>query len=314
MIEKRSLGDWLLLGGLVAFWGSSFALTKIAVETITPIWVVVLRLSTGAAIVWALALVHGERPPRDPFAWGWFAWLGATGAVLPFFLISWGTKYIDSGLAGILIGTVPITVVVLSHFVLPDEPMNRYKAAGFASGFAGVILLIGPGNLTNLSGSGITLIAEFALLAAAVSFAVQAVTARRMPPMGVMLRAASVLLVSALSSIVIALVVSPQGLAGASLPGLLAAAALGLFPTALGALALFRLLDRAGAGFVAMSNYLIPVWALLTGMLFLGEKLTWNMAAGFALILAGIAVSEHLGARARRRATARQAPGRSQTG
>lgn len=311
MIEKRSPGDWLLLGALVAFWGSSFALTKVAVETIAPIWVVALRLSIGAAVVWALALARGQRPPHDPRAWAWFAWLAATGAVLPFFLISWGTKYIDSGLAGILIGTVPITIIVLSHFLLPDEPMDRYKAAGFTSGFAGVVLLIGPENLTNLSGSGITLIAEFALLIAAISFAVQAVTARRMPPMGVMLRAASVLLVSALSSTALALFASPQGLAGASTAGLLATAALGLFPTALGAMTLFRLLDRAGAGFVAMSNYLIPAWALLTGVVFLGEKLTWHIAAGFALILAGIAVSEHFGARARRRAAPRQSPGGS---
>lgn len=310
-MERRSPGDWLLLASLVAFWGSSFALTKVAVETIAPIWVVALRLSIGAAIVWALALARGQKFPRSPSAWVWFAWLAATGAVLPFFLISWGTKYIDSGLAGILIGTVPITVIVLSHFLLPDEPMNRYKAAGFATGFAGVVLLIGPGNLTGISGSGIALIAEIAVLFAAISFAVQSVTARRMPPMGVMLRAASVLLVSALSSTVIAVLTSPAGLAAASTAGLLSTLALGLFPTALGTLALFRLLDRAGAGFVSMSNYLIPAWAVLAGMIFLGERLDWHTALGFALILAGIAVSEHLGARARRRTAAREPAGGS---
>jgi drug/metabolite transporter (DMT)-like permease len=74
---------------------------------------------------------------------------------------------------------------------------------------------------------------------------------------------------------------------------------------------LFSLLDRAGAGFVATSNYLIPAWALLTGVIFLGEKLTWHTAAGFALILAGIAISEHFGARARRRAAARESTGGS---
>ena len=119
--------------------------------------------------------------------------------------------------------------------------------------------------------------------------------------MGVVTRAASVLLLSAVAALILAATLAPHGLADATASGLVATVALGLFPTAAGTLILFRLLDRAGAGFVANSNYLIPAWALLAGMLFLGEKLAWNTALGFALILAGIAVGEHLGARSRAR-------------
>ncbi|MCB1436829.1 MAG: DMT family transporter [Rhodobiaceae bacterium] len=301
MTLKRSPGDWLLLAALVAVWGSSFGLSRVAVVSISPIWVVALRLSLGAVILCALALARGQKLPREARAWGWFAWLATTGNVLPFFLITWGTVHIDSGLAGILIGSVPIVVILLGHFLLPDEPMNRFKTIGVATGFAGVIVLIGPRALTELSGSGVTLLAEIAVLIAAFSYATQAVTARRMPPMGVVTRAASVLLLSAVAALILAATLAPHGLADATASGLVATVALGLFPTAAGTLILFRLLDRAGAGFVANSNYLIPAWALLAGMLFLGEKLAWNTALGFALILAGIAVGEHLGARSRAR-------------
>jgi len=291
MLQRRP-GDWLLLAALVVFWGSSFALTKVAVASIPPLWVVALRLAIAAMLLWGVALGRGLRMPRDWTSWAWFAWLALTGSFVPFLLISWGTQYIDSALAGILISGVPIFVVTLGHFLLPDEPMNRFKAAGFALGMAGVVALLGPDRLAHLSGAGIALIAELAVLGAALSYAVQAVTARLMPPMSVTIRAANVLMVSAAMALAVALALSPQGLAAATPKALAATVGLGIFPTALGALALFRLLDRAGAGFVSTSNYLIPAVAVLIGMVFLGEQLEWGALAGLALILAGIALSE----------------------
>ena len=117
--------------------------------------------------------------------------------------------------------------------------------------------------------------------------------------MGVTVRAANVLMVSAVFALSAALVFSPDGLANATPEALVAGVALGIFPTALGALALFRLLDRAGAAFVSTSNYLIPAVAVLIGTVFLGEHLEWRALAGLALILAGIALAERRGRRLR---------------
>ena len=296
---RRSALDWLLLSCLVLFWGSSFALTKVAVAAIPPLWVVALRLLVAALFLWAVAFSRGRRPPGDWRSWTWFGWLALTGSFAPFLLISWGTVHIDSGLAGILISAVPIFVVTLGHFVLPDEPMNRFKVAGFTLGLVGVAVLIGPQRLMHFSVAGTALLAELAVLGAALSYATQAVTARLMPPMSVSVRAANVLMVSAGFGLVLALTLSPEGLAAATPKALAATVALGIFPTALGALALFRLLDRAGAAFVSTSNYLIPAVAVLIGTTFLGEQLEWRALAGLGLILAGIALFERRGRKLR---------------
>jgi drug/metabolite transporter (DMT)-like permease len=291
-VLRRSPADWLLLAALVVFWGSSFALTKIAVSAISPLWVVALRLTIGAVLLWAVAFTRGLHPPGDWRSWAWFGWLALTGSFAPFLLVTWGTVHIDSGLAGIMISGVPIFVVTLGHFVLPDEPMNRFKVAGFTLGLIGVVVLIGPDRLLHFTTGGVALLAELAVLGAAVSYAVQAVTARLMRPMSVTVRAANVLMVSAGFALGLALALSPQGPAAATPKAFAATLALGIFPTALGAMALFRLLDRAGASFVSTSNYLIPAVAVLIGTVFLGELLEWRALAGLALILAGIALSQ----------------------
>ncbi|HSM20549.1 MAG TPA: DMT family transporter, partial [Hyphomicrobiales bacterium] len=113
LMLRRSALDWLLLSCLVLFWGSSFALTKVAVAAIPPLWVVALRLLVAALFLWAVAFSRGRRPPGDWRSWTWFGWLALTGSFAPFLLISWGTVHIDSGLAGILISAVPIFVVTL---------------------------------------------------------------------------------------------------------------------------------------------------------------------------------------------------------
>lgn len=296
LMLRRSVADWLLLAALALFWGSSFALTKIAVATIAPLWVVALRLSIGAILLCGVAFARGLRIPRDWRSWVWFAWLAATGSFVPLLLISWGTQHIDSGLVGILIAGVPIAVATLSHFLLADEQMNRFKAAGFVLGLLGVVVLLGPQRLLHFSGAGTALVAELAILGAAVCFALQAVTARLMPPTSVAVRATYMLMVSAGFSLALALSLDPNGLSEATTPALAATLGLGIFPTALGALVLFRLLDRAGAGFVSTSNYLIPAVAVLIGTVFLGEQLEWWALAGLALILSGIALSGRKGA------------------
>lgn len=293
-MAKRPLSHWLLFALLVLFWGSAFALTKIAVASISPAWVVALRLCLAAVLLWAAAAARGRRLPRDLRAWAWFAWMAFSGSFAPFLLIAWGTQHIDSSLAGILSAAVPIMVGALAHFMLPDEPMNRFAAGGLAVGFAGVVLLIGPASLLSLSGSGLQLVAELAVLGATFCFAIQTVTARKMPPMGVGVRAAGSLIVSAVFGLVFALVTDPGGIAYATAtPASLAAAVwLGLFPTGVAALVLFRLLDQAGARFLAFSNYLTPAVAVFMGVTLLGERPGWSALAGLGLILAGIAVAE----------------------
>ncbi|HOV04227.1 MAG TPA: DMT family transporter [Kaistiaceae bacterium] len=289
----RRPADWLELSVLVVAWGSSFALTKVAVGALAPQWVAALRIAIGAALLVAIVLARGGRPAGEGLRrWLWCLWLGAVGNVAPFFLIAWGTQYIASGLAGILMAAVPLVVITLAHFLLPDEPMTARRGAGFLVGFLGVVFLIGPDALGGLGAGGTTVLAELAILAATVCYALMGVTARRAPPMDPIEKSAGVLVAAAVLATVLAMVTAPAGLSAVTPASATAVVVLGVLPTAIATVVLFRLLHRAGAGFVSLSNYLIPAFAVVTGIVFLGERLAWQDAAGFALLVAGLALAE----------------------
>jgi drug/metabolite transporter (DMT)-like permease len=288
----RPLLDWGLLAALIVLWGSSFAMTKIAVAAITPHWVVALRLIVAALVLTAVLAASGRRLPRDRSSWLWFAWLGVMGNSLPFFLISWGTQFVPSAVAGILMAGVPLFVVVLAHFFLPDEPLSAGKAAGFGLGFAGVALLIGPSAFAGFGTDAVLLVAELVILSATLSYAIFGITGRRAPPMSAMVRATGSLIAAALFSTVAALALEPVEFFSAPLPPLAATFGLGLLSTAAAAVVLFRLLASAGPSFISFANYGIPAYATAIGIVFLGEDLGIATLAALALILAGVWLAE----------------------
>lgn len=297
-LSERQPRHWQLLLLLVVLWGSSFATNKIAVETITPIWVVALRIVIGAAIMLVYMWARGQRLSRTPTHWLWFIWLGGLGTVLPFLLISWGVLHVPSSIAGILMAAVPLGVIVLAHMLLPDERLTMRKAAGFLIGFAGVTLLVGLGGFATLEAEPLALWALLAITGAAFCYALNGTTARLMPDMANTPKSSGVLLAAALIALPLAVILEPSGLVNASWRSLWAVLALAIFPTALATIILFWMLKEVGASFVAISNYLVPVFAVLVGVIGLGERLQWSDWMGLALVLCGILVSE--GRRARR--------------
>ncbi len=292
MRTKRHPVDWLMLAGLVVFWGTSFALTKIAVQTVSPLWVMALRLCIGAVILYALMRYQGLRLRIDKTALAWYAWLGLTGALLPFFLISWGALYLPSGLVGISMALMPLVTIALAHFLLPDEPLTTGKLAGFLTGFIGLVVLVKPQFSQDLSFTGNPALAQMAVILAAASYAVQAVTARKSPAMHPLQKSTGVIAISAAGGLALALIFDPSGLQANVPAALLSVFALGLFPTALAALLLFRLLDRTDAAFVSVVNYLLPPFAWLLGIFTLDEAFEWQALAGLVIILAGIWLAE----------------------
>ena len=300
MQEGRPLTHWLLLLALVAMWGSSFMLVKVALQAIGPLHLVAGRLVIGAAVLAALLLALGRRWPQGRRMWGFFLAMAITGNALPFLLISWGQQGIDSGLAGILMAVMPLTTLVLAHFLVADERLSGARVGGFLLGFLGIVVLIGPEALLEVSGEGTALLSQLSVLGGAICYAANTVIARRRPDCepisaaaGVMLLAAGVMLPAAWAF------GGPLPFAGlpvAALPPgpLFALAALGLVSTALATVVYLKLVTLAGAGFVALINYLIPLWAVLVGMAILDERPAWTALLALGLILAGVALSEKL--------------------
>jgi drug/metabolite transporter (DMT)-like permease len=289
---SRPLAHWLLLFALVAMWGSAFMMTGIAVRGFSPTVLVTVRLIIGAVLLGGLVLLRGMRFPMLGRFWLFSLLIALAGNCVPFWLISFGQQRIESGLAGILMGVMPLTTMVLAHFFVPGERLNVVKATGFAIGFAGLVVLLGPAALLELRGQGNTLLYELAILGGAVCYAIQAIVARHRPPADPQVAAAGVMVVGSLVMLPIGAPEAPAELAAAPSGPLWAMLALAVVATSIATVVFLKLVTVAGPSFTSFMNYLIPVWAVLMGMLFLGERPGVAALVALALILSGIGLGE----------------------
>lgn len=290
--------DWAGLLGLVVLWGSSYSLVKVALAALLPRQIAGLRILSAAAVLAVALAVTRQRLPAGLRAWRLCAAIAILGNCLPFFLISWGQTRLESGLAGILAATTPLCVLVLSHFLLHDERLERRQLAAFLLAFGGVVTLLGAESLASLGGSLARLTAQLAVLAAAACYGLATVLARLMGGQHPVATSAAVMGIAALA-------IAPVGLPGlpppASLSGpvLAAIGVLGVLGTGAASVLYFHLVARAGARFVSLLNFLVPVWAVGVGYTVLGEKLPVSAWIALALILGGVVLTQPRPARAR---------------
>jgi drug/metabolite transporter (DMT)-like permease len=190
---------------------------------------------------------------------------------------------------------MPLTTVMLAHVFVAGERLNRFKAAGFLLGFLGIVVLMGPAVLLELRGGGAVLLSELAVLGGAVCYAVNTIIARRRPESDALVAAAGVSLVACLIIAPAAAFTGLPDLGQVPASALIAVVILGVVSTATATVVYFKLITLAGPSFLSLINYLIPAWAVLAGVLFLGERPEWTALAGLAFILSGIALAETKG-------------------
>ncbi len=290
--HRHPLIHWVMLLALVVMWGSSFGLTKIAVSTASADSVVAARLLVAGVFLVGLLFASGKRVPRDGRVWLAFMAMAVMGNVLPYWLISWGQETVESGLAGVLMAVMPLVTLVLAHFFVKDDRMTRSKAVGFLLGFLGVVILMSPGVGFGLAGSGASLLAQLAIIAGAVCYAINTIIAKHCSVSDSLVAAAGTAIAANLLLVPVAWNDLPALVGSFDLASFLAVVILGVVSTALAPILYFHLIRQAGPTFFSLINYLIPVWALLFGILFLEESLGWTAFAGMAFILGGIAVSQ----------------------
>ena len=278
--------DYLLLLLLGAVWGSSFLLIKLAVATIPPITVATGRIGIGALLLTLLVVIRRHPWPRERRDWLLLFVMGLIGNILPFALINWGETHIDSGLAAILMSTVPLATIILAPAVVRDEPVTAGKLIGVGAGMIGVAILIGPEVLT---GAGNETLGEIAITVAALCYAINGLAARRLSRMPVEVMGAASLLCATAIGLPVSLAVDQPLQIQASGLSLGALVILGVLNTAGGYLLLFKLLVRAGAGFAALNNFLVPLFGVFWGVLLLSERPSPRALIGLLLILAGLA-------------------------
>lgn len=278
---------WGMLILLSILWGGSFFFVGVAVSELPPLIIVTLRVSLAALTLWVIALLTGHRPPKDYRVWAAFLGMGLLNNVIPFLLIVWGQTQIASGLASILNAATPIFGVVVAGLFLPDEKPTPLKVLGVVIGFIGVVTMIG---LPALGGES-PLLAQLAILGASTSYAFASVHGRRFKAMKISLimLAAGQVTASSLVLLPIALVVeSPTLFANVSLHTWLAILGLAVVSTALAYMLYFKILELAGATNVLLVTLLVPVSAILLGVIFLDESLQPIHLIGMALIALGL--------------------------
>src|SRR5947209_3185185 len=247
-INRRMNGpQWLVLLVLSVLWGGSFFFAAVQVRALPPLTIVFLRVGLAALILNTLVKALGMKMPGGWLAWRAFLGMGVLNNAVPFCLVVWGQNHIASGLAAILNATTPIWTVIVAHFVTEDEQITGARLIGLATGFFGVVILIGP---DALRGIGTDILAQIAVLAAAVSYAFAGVYGRRFKSMGIdpILTATGQVTASATLLFPITMLVDhPWSLTMPSPPvwgAILGSAGLS---TALGYVLYFRLLATAGA-------------------------------------------------------------------
>jgi drug/metabolite transporter (DMT)-like permease len=289
-----------LLAIVAAIWGSSYMFIKVAVDEIEPTAMMCLRLILAAAVLVPVLFVRvGARSAlAEMRATGRGAFVvGLLNAALPFTLIAWGEKHIDSGIAAIANASVPIFVALLALRFNPGERVSGLRLAGVLVGFGGVGVLTG----LHPEGGWWAIAGTLAVVAASLCYAganhyVQHRFTRTSP---LVLTTASCLAGTVLI-LPFAVVQAPDQMP--SWKALGSVAALGILGTAVALLFFYRMLNRYGASRASLVTYLLPPTALIYGSLILDEPITLNAILGLALILAGVALGSGLFRLARREA------------
>ena len=278
--------EWAMLVTLSVLWGGSFFFAEIALESLPPLTIVTLRVGLAAITLWLVVLALKLPIPNSPPIWIAFLTMGLLNNVLPFSLIVWGQSQISSGLAAILNATAPLFGVIVAGILLRDESATPLKITGVVIGFAGVIVMM---DLSSIATS--SLLAQLAILAAALSYACASVYGRRFKATGLnpILVAAGQVTGSTLLLLPIALWVDGND-HYANVPAQVWAAiiSLAMFSTAAAYILYFKLLASAGATNILLVTLLVPVSAILLGWLFLEESLQTPHIIGMAMIALGL--------------------------
>jgi len=278
--------EWALLITLAVLWGGSFFFNEIALTGVKPFTLVLARVLIAAVALNIIVLATGNRMPGSLKLWGSFLMMGLINNLVPFSLLSWGQIRISASLASILIATTPVWTVVFANFLTKDERMTPNKLVGLLFGLAGVVVMVG---LDALQGLGGNVIAQLAVIGAAVMYALAGIYGKRFSEIEPIVTATGQITGTALMMIPIALLVDRPWLLpfpGWDVWGALLG--LGLLGTALAYVIYFRLLRTAGATNSLLVTFLVPVSAIILGTLLLGEHLNARQVAGMGLISLGL--------------------------
>ncbi|WP_370327005.1 DMT family transporter [Euzebya sp.] len=281
-LDSFTIGDWALLLGLAAIWGASFLFIDLGLRHFAPAQIAFLRLALGTA---ALAAVPASRRSVDPGAWPRIALLGLLWMAIPFLLFPIAQQWIDSSLAGMLNGGVPLWSALVATLIARRLP-PRGVLIGLVAGFAGIVAISLPTLDTEGSvalGAGLVV---FATILYGIALNIAVPLQRSYGSLAVQMRAQGL---AALMTAPFAAVALPEASFGWD--STLAVVALGVLGTGTALAMMTTLAGRVGAARGSIAIYLVPVVAIVLGVVLLDEAIAPLAVVGTALVILGAAVT-----------------------
>ncbi len=287
--------DYILLTVLALIWSSAFFNIKIATYSYGPVMIAFLRIFFGAIPVIGLCLYKKIKIEAFSKDWYWFAAIGLINLVIPFFLIAYGVQKIQSNLAAILMATTPLSATILAHLFTDSEKINFTKVLGVLVGFSGIVFLFSDSILINDT----NFMSAILILIGSTFYVIGGLLTLKVSNKANENVTSSILIWATIFILPISLILSYFNTTESlmfiqdlhfshRLDSTISLIYLGTVSTGIAWLIRFRILKNNGLVFQAQVAYLIPIFGIILGYIFLKELITIKVLVAVIAVIVGI--------------------------
>ena len=283
-MRKPTIIDYALLCFLALIWSSAFFNIKIATESFGPVTIAFLRVFLASIPL--IILCNYKKIKIEVFSkdWYWFALIGFVNLVIPFFFISYGIKAVQSNLAAILMSSTPLTSTILGHYFTKYEKFNLIKTIGVLIGFSGIVYLFSDNILINENNFYSALL----ILLGATGYVVGGVLTLKISNKKNENVTTSICIWASIILLPLTLIFEQPWNSIPSTISVISVIYLGLVSTGLAWLLRFSILKKNGLIFQSQVSFLIPIFGIVLGYIFLNELITPKIIVSVVLVLIGI--------------------------
>ena len=276
--------DYILLTALSLIWASAFFNIKIATYSFGPVTIAFLRVFFGSIPVLLLCYYKNIKIEAFSKDWHWFAMIGFINLVAPFFLIAYGVKSVQSNLAAILMSTTPLSSTILAHFYTKNEKFNIIKTIGILIGFSGIIFLFSDNILIDQNNFTSALL----ILLGSTCYVVGGVLTLKISKKKNENVTGSILIWAIIILFPLVVLIEQPLESIPRTDSLISVIYLGIVPTGIAWLLRFRILTQNGLIFQSQVSYLIPLFGVILGYIFLEELITIKVLISLLAVCIGI--------------------------
>ena len=283
-MREPKLLDYFLLTILALIWASAFFNIKIATYSYGPVTIAFLRIFFGTIPVVALCFFKKIKIEAFSKDWYWFASIGIINLVIPFFLIAYGVQKVQSNLAAILMASTPLSATLLAHLFTDNEKINFTKVIGVLVGFSGIVFLFSDNILINEQ----NFFSALLILIGSTFYVIGGLLTMKISNKKNENVTASILIWATIFLFPVTMYVEQPWNLSPSIESTISVIYLGVFATGLAWLLRFRILKNNGLVFQAQVAYLIPIFGVILGYIFLKELITSKVLVALVAVITGI--------------------------